>query len=112
MVCAVQLSSVQQSEALLQQDKSYLGGQVNELTHKLALLEEKLLEMNTELSSSKQSKEDLYKILIKSRSVTHSCLVLDVIMPSYPVLSSVMWYQGWCHMISFLVSCDVIPSLT
>ncbi len=78
----MQLSSLQQSVALLQQDKTYLGGQVSELSHKLSLGEERLQEVSAELNAAKQAKEGLYQQLIKTRCVVVvvSCDTLPGVM--------------------------------
>lgn len=65
----MQLSSAQQSEALLRHDKEYLSRQVQELTQRLKLAEEKTEMVSEELTVAKQAREDMYHQLIKSKSV-------------------------------------------
>ena len=63
----LQLSAVQQSEALLHHDKEYLSRQVGDLTQKVGLAEERMEGMREEVLAAGQSREDMLKQLMKCR---------------------------------------------
>ena len=62
-----QLSTVQQSLALLRQDKEYLGRQVSELGRRASLAEERGDALVQQLGETKQAKEKLYEHFLKTR---------------------------------------------
>lgn len=62
-----QLSTAQQSLALLQQDKEYLGRQVSELGRRASLAEERGDALVQQLGETKQAKEKLYEHFLKTR---------------------------------------------
>lgn len=63
----LQLSAIQQSEALLRHDKEYLSRQVGDLSQKVSLAEERVEGMRGEVLAAGQSREDMLKQLIKCR---------------------------------------------
>ncbi|XP_014778353.1 progesterone-induced-blocking factor 1 [Octopus bimaculoides] len=62
-----QLGCCKQEISLLQQDKTYLSRQVNELTNRCTLIGEKVQETNLQLEDAKKSREEMYEKYISSR---------------------------------------------
>lgn len=62
-----QFLALEQSSALLQQDKEYLSKQVSELTQRCHAAEERSEYLLLQLTEAKQSKEQLYEQFVRSR---------------------------------------------
>lgn len=58
-----------QTVALLRQDKEYLSKQVNEITPRFNVLEEKLQQTTRQLDEVKLAREELYEKYLNSRCV-------------------------------------------
>ena len=56
-----------QTVALLKQDKEYLSKQLNELTPRYNMMEEKLHQTMQQLDDTKQARESLYEKYLNSR---------------------------------------------
>ena len=56
-----------QTVALLKQDKEYLSKQLNELTPRYKMVEEKLNQTMQQLDDTKQARESLYEKYLNSR---------------------------------------------
>ena len=63
----LQMLEQNQTLALLKQDKQYLSKQVNEITPRFHVLEEKLHDTSKQLDDAKHAREELYEKYLNSR---------------------------------------------
>ncbi|KAL8621077.1 hypothetical protein ACOMHN_040602 [Nucella lapillus] len=66
---AMQLSSAQQAEGLLKQDKNYLGRQVAEVSRRADQAEDRLQQLTRQLDHARQTREEVYEKYVTCRNL-------------------------------------------
>ena len=70
------MQATKQSQALLKQDKEYLNRQLQDLSSRCSLAEEKLEQTTIQLNEAKQAREAIYEKYI---SVRYKGLIISII---------------------------------